>query len=107
MKPALHPRLSRPMLQRRLKETAPRKGARRLACPSYEDLRIQSALLGYVLGEGHHEETIFELARRFSTDGEGDAVERAVCDLVGGRLLSIDAGKVVPGPASVAGRSAP
>jgi len=33
----------------------------------------------------------------YSSAGDGDAVERAVRDLVGGGLLSIDAGKAVPG----------
>ncbi len=74
-----------------------------LACPSYEDLRIQSAILGYVVGEGHHEETIFELARKFSEDGEDDAVERGVRDLVGAGLLRIEGARVVPGRTSLAG----
>jgi len=69
-----------------------------LAYPSYENLRMQSAILNHVVGEGHHD-TILELARRFSLDGEGDAVERAVRDLVRVRLLSIDGGRVIPGPA--------
>jgi hypothetical protein len=75
-----------------------------LPCPSGDDLRIQSAILCYVLGEGHREETIPQLARRFSSeDGEGDAVERAVRELVGAGLLRIERGKVVPGGTSLVG----
>lgn len=72
-------------------------------CPSYEDLRIQSVITAYVIGEGHHDETIFELANRFSPD-EGDAVERAVRDLIAGGVLSMNRGKVVPRLASLAGQ---
>jgi hypothetical protein len=68
--------------------------------PSHDDLQIQSIILSYVIGEGDHDKTIFELACLFSPDHRGDAVERSVRDLVGARLLSLDRGKVVPGPAS-------
>lgn len=72
-----------------------------LACPSYEELRARSAILAYVVGEGHEDESIFELARKFSPSPDSDAVERAVRDLIGERLLTIEAGKVGPGPAWV------
>jgi hypothetical protein len=85
------------MLQRRLKEEKRSAVRGEIACPSYEDMRTQAAILGLVVGEGHHEATIFELARRYSDASDDDAVERAVRDLVGSGLLSIDAGKVVPG----------
>jgi hypothetical protein len=85
------------MLHRRLRDAKRSVGTGALACPSYEDMRIQSAILGFVVGEGHNDLTIFELACRYSHANNGDRVERAVRDLVGSGLLSIDAGKVVPG----------
>jgi len=91
-------------MQQRWRHTANLKRTRgTLACPSYEDLRIQSAVLGFVVGEGHHDLTIFELAHRFSQD-EGNAVERAVRDLVGVGVLTIEAGKVVPRLVSLTGQ---
>lgn len=91
-------------MRHRWRQTQDRGTADALACSSYDDLRIQLVVLSYVIGEGCHDETIFELACRFSTD-DGDAVERAVCDLVGGGVLSIDRGKVVPGRAALADHS--
>jgi hypothetical protein len=66
-----------------------------LACLSYDDIRSQSTVLAHVIGEGHSDETILDLALHLSLD-EGDSVERAVRDLVGGGMLRIDKGKVVP-----------
>lgn len=70
-----------------------------LSCPSYDDLRMESAVFCYVVGEGHHDKTIPELSWELSSlsDGvEGDAVERAVREFVGAGLLRIDGGRVVP-----------
>jgi len=64
--------------------------------PLYEELRARFAVLAYVVGEGHHDETVLALARRFSPSGNSAAVEMAVRDLVGEGLLTIDSGKVVP-----------
>src|SRR6478672_4114942 len=64
-----------------------------LACHSYEELRVQSAVLAYVVGEGHHDQTILELAMELSPATDSDAVGRAVRDLVGEALLTIDGGK--------------
>ncbi len=91
------------MVHRRLKEAKRSAVTGEIACPSYDDMRTQAAVLGLVVGEGHHGLTIYELARRYSAAGDGDAVERAVRDLVGQGLLSIDAGKVVPGQATRGG----
>jgi len=71
------------------------------ACSSYEELRARSAVLAYVVGEGHEDETIFELAWKFSPNRDSAAVERAIRDLVGEELLTIDGGKVVSGSAWV------
>lgn len=87
-------------MPRRWREPTPGSA---LVSPSYEDLRAQSVVLAYVVGEGHHDKTIVELACRFS-EGEGSAVERAVRDLVAGGLLSIDRGKVIPCITSVVGQ---
>ena len=83
------------MLHHRLKEDKRLAATGEIACLSYEDIRTQAAILGFVVGESHHDLTIFELACRFSRD-ERDAVERAVRDLVGAGMLNIDGGKVVP-----------
>jgi hypothetical protein len=90
-------------MRHRLRQAQLEEETDALACPSYEDLRIQAVVMAYLLGEGRFDETIFELANRFSPD-EGDAVERAVRDLVGAGVLSIDGGKVVPRLASLSGR---
>lgn len=69
-------------------------------CLSDDDLRIQSAVLTYVVGEGHHDKTIIELAWELAPhDDDSDAVERAIRELVGARLLSMKKGEVVPGRA--------
>lgn len=74
-----------------------------MACPSYDDLKTELEILTYVVGEGHHDKTIIELALEFSeSDDEGHAVERAVRELVGARLLSMNRGRVVPGKAALA-----
>jgi hypothetical protein len=86
------------MLHRRLKDGARLPAvAATFACPSYEDLRVRSAILAYVVGESYHDLTILDLAVELSPTDDSDAVERAVRDLVGEELLSIDGGKVVPG----------
>lgn len=95
------------MLRRRLDETAREPAPDPLGCESYEELRARSAVLAYVVGEGHHDETILGLAQMFSATADGAAVERAVRDLVGEWLLAINGGKVVPGrawPSDPAGR---
>lgn len=69
-----------------------------LSCPSYEELRARMAILAYVVGESHEDETIFQLAWKFSPSPDNTAVERAVRDLVGEGLLTIDVGKVQAGP---------
>lgn len=86
------------MLRRRPDRTSAPAVPDPLAC-SYEELQARSAVLAYVVGEGHHDETIFALAREFSPSPESAAVESAVRDLVAERLLSIEAGKVLPGSA--------
>jgi hypothetical protein len=65
--------------------------------PGGDDLLVQSAVLAHVVAEGNHDQTIFELAQKFSLTPAGDAVERAVRDMVGAELLSLARGKVVPG----------
>jgi predicted transcriptional regulator len=75
---------------------ASRQASERLDCLSEEDLQARSAVLAYVVGEGHHDETILALARQFSPRSHSAAVERAIRDLVGEGLLAIDAGRVVP-----------
>lgn len=87
------------MLRRRLDRTQRLAALDPLACSSYEDLRARSAIHAYVVGERHEDETIFELARKFSASPDSAAVERTVRDLVAAGLLTIDRGKVVPGPA--------
>ncbi len=89
------------MLHRRLRDAKRSVVTEALACPSYEDMRIQSAILGFVIGEGQHNLTIFELARKFAPNPASAAVEQAVRDLVGQLLLTIDRGRVAPGPASL------
>lgn len=73
-----------------------------LACPSYDALRIQSAVLAYIVREGRHEETIIDLAWKFAPHDDSATVERAVRELIGARLLSMEKGKVVPGRAALA-----
>lgn len=85
------------VLRRRLEEPARLAAADQLACPSYDEVRVHSALLAYIVGEGHHDETIFTLALMFSPGPESAAVELAIRDLVGEHLLTIKRGKVAPG----------
>jgi hypothetical protein len=87
------------MLRRRLDRTSRPTKPDLYGCPSYEGLRARFAVFAYVVGEGHHDETIFALARRFSPSADSSAVEMAVRDLVAEGLLSIDGGRVVPAPA--------
>jgi hypothetical protein len=94
------------MLDRCLKGDNHSVGTRKIACPSYWDMCTQAMILGTVIGEGRHDLTILELARRSSDTGAGDAVERAVRDLAGTGLLSIDTGKIVPGQAVAGGTEA-
>jgi len=85
------------VLRRRLEQSARPPAPDELACPSFDEVRIHSAVLAYVVGEGHHDETIFGLALMFSPGPESAAVEMAVRDLVGEHLLKIEGGKVTPG----------
>jgi hypothetical protein len=78
------------------------------AYPSYADLRIESTIFAYVVDEGNHDEKIVDLALKFSRrHEEGDAVERAVRELVRARLLCMKQSRVVPGRAALAGRPNP
>jgi hypothetical protein len=65
--------------------------------------QVQSTVLDYVIDEGHHSATIFDLALRFSRS-DNDDVERAIRDLVVSGALSIDRGKVVPGRTAASDR---
>ena len=94
-------RTATPMLRRRLDEPGQQTALDPALTASYEEPRIRSEILAYVIDEGHHDETILSLARRFSPSADSDAVERAVRDLVGEKLLRIDRGRVVPGEASL------
>jgi hypothetical protein len=89
------------VLRRRLDRTSGPAALDAFACSSYEELRARSAVLAYVVGEGHEDETIFELAWQFSPSPDSAAVEGAIRDLVGEELLTIEAGKVVSGSAWV------
>jgi hypothetical protein len=86
------------LLRHRRDEAEPSPDRDRPASPSSEEL-IRSLVITYVQGEGHYDETIFALARRFSPTPDSDLVERAIRDLVRERRLTIDGGKVVPRPA--------
>lgn len=96
-------------MQHRLRQTEPTVDAFPLFCPSYEALRIQFAILGYVVGEGHHDETVAGLLRRYSLangGAEDDAVKRSFLDLIARAMLCIDGGKVVPFRMEFAAQSA-
>jgi hypothetical protein len=95
------------MLRRHLDRARRRRAPDPLADPPYEELSVRSAVLAYVVGEGHHDETIFALADWFSPSGDSDVVERAVRDFVGAELLTIRGGKVNPGRAWLADSSIP
>ena len=95
------------MLRRRLDHATRGPAPDPLSCPSYEELRARSAVLAYVVGEGHHDETVLALARKFSPNAGSTAVEQAVRDLVGQLLLTIDRGRVVPGPAWLGDSASP
>jgi hypothetical protein len=64
------------------------------------DMLVQSVLLAYVVFERPDGVTIVELALRFSAEfGQGhtgDAVERAVRELVRMRLLQMNGSRVIP-----------
>lgn len=60
-----------------------------------EDSRAQRAVLDLVLSEHPAQFTVFELAREINV-GEGDAVERAVVDLVGAGVLRCEGASVLP-----------
>jgi hypothetical protein len=69
--------------------------------PATEDARVESAVLGFVLEEDPDHLTIPELSLAMSRCGaedfsRNDAIERAIRELVGGGLLRIAAGLVVP-----------
>jgi hypothetical protein len=79
-----------------------------LTCPSYDDLLVESGVLGYVVGDGHHDKTAPDLGRIFSGGNRNTsaAVERAVRELVGAGLLRIERGRVLPGHMALAGAPA-
>jgi len=67
---------------------------------SYDDLLVESAVLAFVIGERPGGVTIPELSRLLNAergeDGEDDAVERAVRELVRARLLRCAGGLLLP-----------
>jgi hypothetical protein len=67
-----------------------------MARPPYEDIRIQSAILNYVIAEGHHDDAVSVLLERCSLKYGREDAARAVLDLLVRGVLSIDAGNVVP-----------
>lgn len=90
-------------LSRRWREGERDRWGGEAAPPSYDDLKIESEIYAYVVGEGHHDKAISELAWKFSPrELKGDAVERAVLNLVSACLLSIEGGRAIPGPAALA-----
>ncbi|HSK50457.1 MAG TPA: hypothetical protein VK889_08190 [Solirubrobacterales bacterium] len=68
--------------------------------PAAEDQVVESGVLGFVLDEHPAHLTIPELSLAINSSAEdfsaGDAVERAIRDLVGGGLLQVVAGLVLP-----------
>jgi len=60
-----------------------------------DDARTQRAVLSLVLAEHPAHLTICDLAREINQD-EGDAVERAIRDLVGVGLLRCEGASVLP-----------
>lgn len=64
------------------------------------DRLVESIVLTFLIGECPEGEPVFALALRFNEEfeqgSEGDAVERAIVELVRNRLLRIEGGRVVP-----------
>ena len=73
---------------------------RRELSPAEQDARTEGALLALVLAEHPTQLTVFDLTRELCESpedfAEGDAVERAVRDLVGAGLLHCQGGFVLP-----------
>lgn len=61
----------------------------------HEDAQAQQAVLGLVFDHHPAQLTICELVREID-QGEGDAVERAIRDLVGAGLLRCEGASVLP-----------
>jgi hypothetical protein len=78
-----------------------------LSCASDDDLRIQSAILGHIVNDGHRDQTILEPSLKLSPHSLGGSVEWAVRELVGAGLLCIEGGKVVPDRAALPGHLVP
>jgi hypothetical protein len=68
----------------------------------YDELRVESIVFAYVTTERPSGIRIAALAEHFNEElgqgVEGDAVERAVVELVRNRLLMMEDGLVKPGP---------
>lgn len=68
--------------------------------PAAEDKVVESSVLGFVLDEHPDHLTIPELSLAMNSSAEdfsaGDAVERAIRDLVSAGLLQVIAGLVLP-----------
>lgn len=88
----------RTFMHRRLKQAAPTNETSEITRPTYERYRIESALVGYVVGEGHHDKSVPELTEWFSSEhGGGNAeIERGLLASIIGGMLGIEGGKVVP-----------
>ena len=69
--------------------------------PGAEDAKVESAVLGFLLGEHpDHQLTIPEVSRALNAEpsdfGSEDAIERAIRELVGAGLLHCQGAFVVP-----------
>lgn len=70
-----------------------------------EDIRVESAVLGFVLHEHPRQLTIPELSLAINRDpsdfSDHDAIERAIGELVGAGLLHCRCGLVMPSRAAL------
>ena len=81
-----------------MRATWDKRQTRHAAGSSYEDLRVESAVLSYVAAHGGDELTIPQLVRdlipELGEEETGTALERAIRELVRARILCCEGGFV-------------